>query len=412
MSSTRTSNPRFRGRSGRGRLARPRGRSRGVSDVIATIILLALTVVLFAGIFAFVTSFPSPPAQTANQFQATLLYHGGLISGVNITHLAGPQVPSNAQIYVKSAHEPGACFSGVPVMVSAGISTPVWTLGQTWYGDFHHAWSGCGSNPTTDPFAADNLTVYIISNGNLLFSAILPGQPFITPPTFIAMWTTPSPVIASSSFKVYTTLSGNLASHRAYVNLGGIVGYSGATSPVPMWFNSSQSAWQYNVTGSNISGVSAGTYYGVVNVTGQTGLTSSAVVPITIAPSFSASVTPSPGTFKKSTATAVTFITTLTNFGSLAGSTVNISLFVNGSSGTWTSADPPFPNAHSGWWITPSTAPTIGAYSTLSWAPVLTSPSEASVITYTVTISVTLTNAAFGTSHLYTFTTTASISGG
>jgi len=39
-----------------------------VSDVVATILLLALTVTLFASIFAFVTSFPSPPAQNSNQF--------------------------------------------------------------------------------------------------------------------------------------------------------------------------------------------------------------------------------------------------------------------------------------------------------------------------------------------------------
>ena len=87
-----------------------RRRRRGVSDVIATILLLALTVTLFGAIFAFVTSFPSPPAQSNNQFQASLFYpsngSASWIAGVRIVHLAGPATPGSALIYLHSANQP------------------------------------------------------------------------------------------------------------------------------------------------------------------------------------------------------------------------------------------------------------------------------------------------------------------
>lgn len=391
---------------GRPRSRRKLGRSRGVSDVVATIILLAMTVVLFAAIFAFVTSFPSPPAQTANQFQASLFFSGSNAAGVNITHLAGPQVAGNGMIYVKSAGGPTQCFSGVPVSVASGISTPVWTLGETWHLPFS-SFPGCSAG-TVDTSKPDNLTIYVFSQATLLFSVVLPGQPFLAPPTILSTWTAPSPVTSGAAFRVYATVAGNLAGHKAFVNLAGITHYSGSTSTVAMWYNSSQSAWQFNVTGPNTSAVAPGTYYGVVNVTGSSGFAATATVTITVSPSFSASVTPSVSSFKLSTATPVTFLTTLTNFGSFSGSTVNVSLWVNGSSGTWTSSVPPWSNGKGGWYVTGAST-TIGAYATLSWATPLTSPSVTSVITYTITISVTVKNAAFGGSGIFTFTATSSI---
>ncbi len=391
----------------------PRRHRRGVSDVVATILLLALTVVLFSAIFAFVTSFPSPPAQSSNQFQATLFYKSGSIAGLNITHLAGPQIPSGALVYVKSAGAPTQCFSGVGVTVGSGISTSVWTLGQTWYGP----WSifGCTSG-YVDSVKGDNLTVFVLNQGNVIFSALLPGQAFASPPTFLSSWTSPSPVLKGAAFKVYTTVSGNLGSHKPYISLAGILGYSGSTSIVPMWYNSSQSAWQYNVTGANSTNATPGTYYGIVNVTGSagsaSGLTATTAVSITISPAFGVAVSPSPPTFKKSTATATTFVITLTNFGSFSGTTVNVSIFDGNASSPFTSSVPPFSNGKGGWWVTPSTAPTIGAYSTLVWAPILTSPSITTVTTYTFLVSVTLKNSSFGSTSQLTITGTATVTGG
>ena len=114
---------------------RHRAGRRGVSDVVATILLLALTVTLFASIFAFVTQFPPPPSQNNNQFQASLIYtSSGLnITTIQIVHLAGPSVPGIGQIYLKSATQPNAPeFTSPldPYTVSSGIGgAGTWNLG-------------------------------------------------------------------------------------------------------------------------------------------------------------------------------------------------------------------------------------------------------------------------------------------
>lgn len=135
---------------------------RGVSDVVATILLLALTVTLFASIFAFVTSFPSPPAQNTNQFQASLVYatNQSYITQLNILHLAGPSVSKMGLVYVKSARFPSAPEFQNPIPVAWGINNAsTWNLGQTWTWNF----------PTkTLPSAQDNLTVYVVYSSQLL----------------------------------------------------------------------------------------------------------------------------------------------------------------------------------------------------------------------------------------------------
>jgi flagellin-like protein len=353
MSETRT--PRSRHRRfhrsiGDGRRLRSR---RGVSDVVATIILLALTVVLFSAVFAFVTSFPAPPAQSSNQFQASLFYSSGSIAGLNITHLAGPQVPGGAQIYVKSAHNPTACFSTGFVLVSAGISSKVWNLGQTWSLPFAN-FTGCPAH-TVDSYTTDNLTIYLLNGGNLLFTTVLPGSPFLSPPTIVATWTTPSPVTTGSAFKIYATVAGGIGTNKPYANLAGLPGQSGPAAP--MWFNATNSAWQTNVS----SVTTAGTYYVPINVTGTGGLTAAAAVSVTVStsgssstsPSLSviASVTPSPAFFRL----PETLVATVTNSGSTSATVSSVNFWVNStscSSGTIVQG----PTAG-------STTPAVGAYS-------------------------------------------------
>jgi hypothetical protein len=283
--------PRPRRRRLRGRRSR-----RAVSDVVATILLLALTVTLFSAIFAFVTAFPSPPPQNSNQFQAALILSAGgtAIVGLNITHLAGPQVPANAQIFLHSAKEPSKCpFSG-SVTVGSGLpaGSTVWNLGQVW-SKYLTSWAtGCSYS---DP-VPDNITVYIVSASVLIFSVILPGQQLIVSPTITATWTNPGSPSQGKAFQVLATISGPLGSNKPYVNLAGVPGQSAAS--VKMWFNSTSSHWQFNVTAGNTTSTPAGTYYGFVNVTGTNGATATAAVTVTITASASggAAITLSPST--------------------------------------------------------------------------------------------------------------------
>ena len=137
------------------RLRRGRWNRRGVSDVVATILLLALTVVLFASIFAWVTTFPPAPAQNNNQFQATLRYTSNLtyISGLQILHLAGPSVSGSGSVYLESSTQPTAPEFANPYSISSGLGgAKTWNLGQVWNLTF----------PLTQmPRAGGNITVYV-----------------------------------------------------------------------------------------------------------------------------------------------------------------------------------------------------------------------------------------------------------
>jgi flagellin-like protein len=294
-----------RGRSPAGRRrSGVRRRKRGVSDVVATIILLAMTVVLFSAIFIFVTSFPPPPAQSTNQFQAVLSHNAALrITGVNITHLAGPAVPGTAQVFIKSANGPAQCFSSNPVTVSTGIGGGLsWTLGQVWRGPWS-IFSGCNGT-AFDTAANDNLTVYIASGSLLLFSVILPGVTSPLPPTIIATWTVPALPTPGAAYIVDATIAGNLGTHKAYINLAAVPG--GPATPQAMWFNHSSSEWQYNATVSSTA--VTGTYYGAVNVTGVSSVSTAAAVIVTIIGGSSGSValTLNPTTASHTTTQAIT----------------------------------------------------------------------------------------------------------
>jgi len=126
-----------------------RGR-RAVSDVIATILLLALTVVLFSSIFAFVTSFPSPPAQNTTNFSAALALtqNQTYVAGIQITHLAGPSIPGSSLVYFKSATHPQAPEFLNPIKASVGLGGAVtWNLGQTF--NYSFPWLSSPCSPTT-----------------------------------------------------------------------------------------------------------------------------------------------------------------------------------------------------------------------------------------------------------------------
>ncbi len=260
---------------------------RAVSDVVATILLLALTVVLFSTIFAAVTSFPSPPAQNANQFQAQIIQETNtsntnnpyMAKGLSILHLAGPEVPASALIYIKSAGYPNGPEFKSPYHLSAGgISGTTWNLGQTWY--LTNFTGTCTTNPgdICNPILPDNLTVYIISGSSLLFSVVLPGTVINTPPTFVTVYTTPSVPAVGESFTVYAAILGVSSTNTVRLNLSGIPG--GPTASVAMSYSGTAGLWYYRLTAGLTT--TPGSYYGFLTASTTSGLTGTASVPVTI----------------------------------------------------------------------------------------------------------------------------------
>jgi hypothetical protein len=330
--------------------------------VVATILLLALTVVLFSSIFAFVTSFPSPPAQNANQFQATLLYNsaGTLIVGLNITHLAGPLVPGNGMIYLKSASRPGDCPFTNPATVDQGIPGTIWNLGQTWSQPFT-AFPGCSSY--AGDAVPDNVTVFIVSQSNLIFSVVLPGQTISTPPIISAAWTYPSQPSVGHWYQVLASISGNLGTNKPTVN--GVPGeQSGAQK---MQFNATSQDWQYTILAGNTT--AAGTQVGFITVTNLTGvsITSAITVTIVAVPNLPLSVGVVLSVSPPVPSTAETVEGLVNYYGPLASAPLSVIFYANETSPTpsnvWSSP------AQGGLTVTGSAGGpnTVTAYSLTTW---------------------------------------------
>lgn len=273
-----------------GRAVRSR---RAVSDVVATILLLALTVVLFASIFAFVTAFPGPPAQNSNQFQANLIQGvntSGSCTGaclkipvatsITITHLSGPAVPMAALIYIKSAVHPiGPEFRNPYSLTAGGIPAgETWNLGQTWV--LNANFTG-GDHPTLP----DNFTIYIVSVTSLLFSVILPGAVINLPPTFVAVGTTPTAPVVGQGFTIFAQIQGPVPTSplgSVLITVSGIPGMANVTTPQKMQYSAATGLWTYSMLAGNTT--ASGTYYAFITATTTVGLVGTAAVSVPITP--------------------------------------------------------------------------------------------------------------------------------
>jgi hypothetical protein len=245
---------------------RARRSHRAVADVVATILLLSLTVVLFAALFAFVTRFPSPPAQSTDQFQASLVTAANnSITGLTIVHLAGPSVPESAVVYLQSSVVglPNRQFStsGTPLAWGLGNTTFPWNLGQVWSTTF---------TPVVPSNA--NITVFIVSNNQLIFSVILGGSSNSNfAPTILASGTIPSPVGVGKSFQVYVSLGGDYAEYNASnplkVNFGAVPGLPSANETM----NTTAGTGYWVTTVASGKTTTNGTFYAFVTGTSGVG---------------------------------------------------------------------------------------------------------------------------------------------
>src|SRR5271170_5968607 len=254
---------------------------RGVSEVVATILLLALTVTLFASIFAFVTSFPAPPAQNSNQFQAKLIIQpnatgtGGPITGISILHLAGPQVSQQALIYLKSSLHPTWTQFGTPYTLTQGGVSGVWSLGQTWL-----LTSFAGGN---DPWAPDNITIYIVANAQLIFSVVVPGAVLNIPPTFVNDYTTPTSPAVGQAFTISAVIQGITSANTVQVTLSGLPGMSGVTAAQPLNYSAATGLWSTSFVRAGLT-TSTGSYYVFLTASSSTGKTATSALPVYITP--------------------------------------------------------------------------------------------------------------------------------
>jgi FlaG/FlaF family flagellin (archaellin) len=200
----------------------------GVSDIIGTILILAITVILFSSIFFFVSSLPGPTAQSTSQFTASLGVSSGKTEAfVNISYTTGPLLPTaSTQIYlISSLHQSNfvctpTATAGDPYTIGDGLGgSTTWSAGQTW--TLHLAPPGSPTTVTTCPGSSvasllstgDQVTIKIVNtaqNNLLLFQVTLPGTVASTPPVFIAEGISPSPMQGTGPFYVWAQIKSNV----------------------------------------------------------------------------------------------------------------------------------------------------------------------------------------------------------
>lgn len=248
-----------------------RKRSRGVADVIGTILLLGITVVLFGAVFFFVNAFPTPPPQPTGQFSASVTYstNGKQITMISIVHLAGPLLQQSTQIWLGSQAHP-AKFPSYETLSLGLKGSSQWAIGQTWIDNV----TALG---LTTP---DNITVNIIANNQLVFHTVVPGSQFTTAPQFVQAGTVPAPVPVNGAFELFVQINdANLNTNSVYANLSQLPGAPGLAFE-KLNFTPSTGTYECIVRGAWTS--APGTFYAFVNSTDKGGLTNSIAVPVQI----------------------------------------------------------------------------------------------------------------------------------
>jgi FlaG/FlaF family flagellin (archaellin) len=270
---------------------------RAVSEVVGTILILALTVTLFSSIFFFVNTFPKPAQQPSSQFQGQLYtttvtkgtHTWTNVSSVTITHLGGPVLYNfNTLFYVVSQAHPQNTTTTY-TLTNGGLgaaSSATWGTGQVWN-------LSIASDHLSLP---DNLTVTVVSAGNVVYRQTLPGTNPTIPPIFDSEGTSPAIPTAGSTFSIFAQISDAFlptTSKQVYLNVttSGLT----CTNPLSAYSSNTTSKLQMTYNGTNglwfISGCQASasaTYYVTIWVTDKNPLqiqSNSIIFPLFVASS-------------------------------------------------------------------------------------------------------------------------------
>src|SRR5438552_1826054 len=168
----------------------------GVSEVIGTILILAMTVVLFSSIIIWVSSIPVPTAQTRLDMESSMtpVYNAvGAEIAVNITirHLGGERLqPLPTRIYVQSQRGNNPPTTDIVLLhpYNGALATPSglldgsdsnWDAGERWaYKSF-----------TIKSSDAITVTVVDLTKSIVEWRSAINGATGARPPVFVEKWT-------------------------------------------------------------------------------------------------------------------------------------------------------------------------------------------------------------------------------
>jgi len=207
-----------------------RHNARGVSEVIANLMILTITVVLFSTILLWVQAFPPAQGVPRAELRGTLEINGNgpYTYFVNLTFITGdPLYNSTTQIYVTVL----ADNSVYALYVKSGTTKDPLNTGDVW------SWN------ISKAFVSEVRVVIINTVKNyLLWQGTLQGKIIDAPPEITDRGSTPDPIVIENEFKIWAIVKDtDLDFNSVYVNLSAI---DSVRFPLPLKMNNTV-GWRF-----------------------------------------------------------------------------------------------------------------------------------------------------------------------
>jgi flagellin-like protein len=164
----------------------------GVSEIIASLLLIAITVILFSSVLYFVTNMPSPQEQTVSDFKAQTGISGSYFF-INITHEGGQTLTNDSTgiyLFINDVRTNLFIASSKP---SIGLE---WGIGSVWSYVAQYA-----------PNMAISIMITNTQTNNIVWQSNLASSTAQTPPIIENRGLNPSPVYDGSNVVFYVTIN-------------------------------------------------------------------------------------------------------------------------------------------------------------------------------------------------------------
>ena len=183
---------------------------RGVSEIIANLLILGITVTLFSSVLMFVTQMPAPKQEVYTDFSATTEIQPATGNcWINVTNQGG-QVLSDfrTKIYILKDDQAPLALNFSDSLVNIGST---WDTGEMW------------AYQLTGVIDSTRLSIMVIDyvSNSMVWSSVLRGEGGGFSPVIGERGTTPTPSYAGESIRFYASVmdpDGNLRTNSVFVN--------------------------------------------------------------------------------------------------------------------------------------------------------------------------------------------------
>ncbi|MGB9636754.1 MAG: CARDB domain-containing protein, partial [Thermoplasmata archaeon] len=237
---------------------------KGVSEVIATLLILGITVTLFSTIFVWIQTLPPPEGKRNVEIIGELGIGDESIGNVpsyryyiNLTHKGGEPLSKDMITIVITLTD-----TLPPAVFIRNVSDSLVNLGDFWEPGEVWRWK----TPTTHSVIS-NVTVQVIDNVKnlIVWQGVLPGKDINAPPQILERGTEPEIVETGKSFKVWVIVKdSDLNYDSVYIDLWKL---DNTTFKTPIKMNHT-GGWKFMTDNLSLSpSVLPGKYTGIINAT-------------------------------------------------------------------------------------------------------------------------------------------------